>query len=56
MLKAWINNLKRNRLTPTEVGTLRGWIAYLQAVEPLFVVALQRKYQLDFKSESTWKT
>jgi RNA-directed DNA polymerase len=55
MLKAWVNNLKLNRLTPTEVGSLRGWIAYLQAVEPLFVVALQRKYELDFKSESTWK-
>ena len=56
ILKAWVNNLKFNRLTPAEVGTLRGWIAYLQAVEPLFVVALQRKYELDFKSESTWKT
>jgi retron-type reverse transcriptase len=55
MLKSWVNKLKYQELNSEQIACLRGWIAYLRSTEPLFVAALQRKYQLDFRTESTWK-
>jgi hypothetical protein len=42
------------QLNSAQIAQLRGWISYLRSVEPLFVVALERKYQLDFGADSTW--
>ena len=55
MLKSWVNKLKYQELNSEQIARLRGWIAYLRSTEPLFVAILQRKYQLDFETESTWK-
>jgi hypothetical protein len=38
-----------------QMAHLRGWIAYLGSVEPAFVTALEKKYDLDFKSNITWE-
>jgi hypothetical protein len=46
--------LKHHELDPPQVSSLRGWIAYLHSVEPSFVVALERKYDLDFNADTTW--
>lgn len=54
MLKALVNKLKNRELEPERVAHLRGWIAYLHSVEPTFVVALQRKYDLDFDDSLIW--
>ncbi|MDX6497057.1 MAG: hypothetical protein QOG23_317 [Blastocatellia bacterium] len=54
MLKALVNKLKNKELEPERVAYLRGWIAYLRSVEPIFVTALQEKYDLDFKANATW--
>ena len=55
MLKALVNKLKHKELEPERVAHLRGWIAYLRSVEPTFVTALQKKYDLDFKANGTWE-
>ena len=47
--------LQQQRLTPDEVLRLKGWIAYLRSVEPEFVLALQRKYKMDFDASQTWE-
>ena len=54
-LKSMVHKLKRKELEPANVKKLRGWIAYLHSVEPDFVGALQRKYELDFASPSIWE-
>jgi RNA-directed DNA polymerase len=54
-LKALVNNLKRRQLPMEQMAHLRGWIAYLGSVEPAFVTALEKKYDLDFKSNITWE-
>jgi RNA-directed DNA polymerase len=54
-LKALVNNLKHKQLEPEQIAHLRGWIAYLRSVEPTFVLALQRKYELDFSADPTWE-
>jgi RNA-directed DNA polymerase len=55
VLKSWVNKLRYRELNPQEIARLRGWISYLHSVEPTFVVALQRKYKLDFEADATWK-
>jgi hypothetical protein len=55
MLKALVNKLKHKELEPERIAHLRGWIAYLRSVEPTFVTALQKKYDLDFKADATWE-
>lgn len=54
MLKALVNKLKHRELEPERVTHLRGWIAYLHSVEPSFVKALEKKYDLDFTADVTW--
>src|SRR5207244_12624090 len=46
LLKSLVNKLKHKELPPEQLAHLRGWIAYLRSVEPVFVLALQRKYNL----------
>jgi hypothetical protein len=41
-LSAFVNKLKRRQLQAQDVQKLRGWIAYVRSVEPMFVKALQR--------------
>lgn len=55
MVKALVNKLKHKELPPQQLAHLRGWIAYLRSVEPVFVLALRRKYNLDFDANSTWE-
>ena len=55
MLRALVEKLKHNKLTPEKVAHLRGWIAYMHSVEPSFVMTLQRKYELDFDADATWQ-
>jgi len=55
VLKSLVWKLKRRGLQPDQVASLRGWISYLRSVEPAFVEALQRKYELDFASGATWE-
>jgi hypothetical protein len=55
MIKALVNQLKNGRLEAVRLDHLRGWIAYLHSVEPSFVIALQRKYELDFDDAQTWR-
>jgi hypothetical protein len=47
--------LKVNQLETVEIARLRGWISYLHSIEPAYVRALERKYQLDFNANSTWE-
>lgn len=54
MLKALVNKLIHKDLEPEQVAHLRGWVSYLHSVEPTFVLALQRKYDLDFEDNKTW--
>lgn len=54
MLKSLVQKLKHGNLQAEQVASLRGWIAHLGSVEPMFVDALRRKYNLDFDAESTW--
>lgn len=54
MLKSLVEKLKHQKLTPEQVVHLRGWIAYLRGVEPVFVLSLQKKYGLDFSADATW--
>src|SRR6266508_3273123 len=54
LLSASVNRLKHKELQPEEVHKLRGWIAYVQSVEPTFVETLERKYDLDFRDNLTW--
>jgi retron-type reverse transcriptase len=54
-LKSLVWKLKRTELQPDQVASLRGWISYVRSVEPTFVEALQRKYELDFASSATWQ-
>ncbi len=54
MLKALVWKLKNHELSKLEAESLRGWISYIRAVEPDFVVRLQRKYDLDFSANATW--
>jgi len=56
VLKSWVNKLRYRELNAEQIARLRGWISYVRSVEPLFVVALERKYNLDFEVDSTWKT
>ena len=56
LLKSLVNKLKHNELQPEQLAHLRGWIAYLRSVEPVFVLALQRKYNLNFDDNLTWNT
>jgi RNA-directed DNA polymerase len=55
VLKSLVNRLKHKDLQPEQLAHLRGWIAYLRSVEPTFVLALQRKYDLDFDANLTWE-
>ncbi len=55
MLKSLVNKLKNRELETEQVAHLRGWIAYLHSVEPAFVEALEKKYQLDFGDNLTWE-
>lgn len=55
ILKSLVNKLRRKELKSDEVASLRGWISYLRSVEPVFVRAMQRKYDLDFDAISTWE-
>lgn len=55
VLKSKVLKLQQQQLTPDEVVSLKGWIAYLRSVEPNFVLALQRKYKLDFDASQTWE-
>lgn len=55
LLKSLVNKLKHKQLQPEQLAHLRGWIAYLRSVEPIFVLALQRKYELDFDANPTWE-
>jgi RNA-directed DNA polymerase len=55
MLKSLINSLKYKKLEPSQLAQLRAWIAYVRFIEPEFVAALERKHQLDFDREPTWK-
>ncbi len=55
MLKSWVNRLQHQELNSEQIAHLRGWISYVRSVEPLFVAALERKYQLDFEAESIWQ-
>ena len=55
-LKSLVWKLKRGELQPEQVTSLRGWISYVHSVEPTFVEALQRKYDLNFASNITWET
>ncbi|HLG16430.1 MAG TPA: retron St85 family RNA-directed DNA polymerase [Blastocatellia bacterium] len=55
MLKSLVLKLKRKELEPVHAASLRGWICYLRSVEPAFVLALQRKYDLDFDASLTWE-
>jgi RNA-directed DNA polymerase len=55
MLRALVEKLKHDKLTPEKVAYLRGWIAYMHSVEPSFVMALQQKYELDFDADATWQ-
>lgn len=53
-LKALVNKLKYKQLEGDQIANLRGWIAYLKAVEPDFLKTLERKYEIDFRKDSTW--
>ncbi|HXI24803.1 MAG TPA: retron St85 family RNA-directed DNA polymerase [Pyrinomonadaceae bacterium] len=55
MLKALVNQLRNKQLEPEQIAHLRGWIAYMRSIEPAFVLALARKYDLDFDSHLTWE-
>jgi RNA-directed DNA polymerase len=55
VLKSLVQKLQQKQLPPTEVASLRGWISYLHSVEPTFVLALERKYDISFASDSTWE-
>lgn len=55
LLKSLVNKLKHNELPADQFSHLMGWIAYLRSVEPVFVLALQKKYNLDFDASTTWK-
>ena len=55
ILKSDVFKLQQQQLEPDEVLKLKGWIAYLRSVEPDFVLALQRKYKLDFDASQTWE-
>ena len=54
ILKSLVWKLQQKRLTADETISLRGWVAYLQSVEPAFVGALERKYKIDLRSSHTW--
>lgn len=54
MIKSLVWKLKNGALQRGQVASLRGWISYLRSVEPMFVLALQRKYELDLSAAPTW--
>ena len=54
MIKGLVHKLTLGELKPEQMAHLRGWIAHLRSVEPSFVVALQRKYELDLDANETW--
>jgi RNA-directed DNA polymerase len=56
MLKSWVKKLKDKELDSLQVASLKGWIAHLRSVEPDFVIALERKYRLDFNAPAAWTT
>lgn len=55
LLKSLAMKLKHKMLEPAEVAHLRGWISYLRSVEPGFVLALERKYEMDLNANLTWE-
>jgi len=47
IIKSLVWKLKQRELESGQVASFRGWISYLRSVEPTFIEALQRKYELD---------
>jgi RNA-directed DNA polymerase len=54
ILKSMVMKLTHNQLESQQISSLRGWISYVRSVEPVFIAALQRKYNLDFDAAETW--
>jgi RNA-directed DNA polymerase len=55
ILKSMVMKLTHNQLESHQVSSLRGWISYVRSVEPIFITALQRKYNVDFDAAETWE-
>jgi len=55
MLKSLVLKLQHKELNPEQIASLRGWVSHLRSVEPQFVLALQRKYNLVFDDPATWE-
>lgn len=51
ILKGMVFQFLHERLDPAKIQELRGWVAYTRSVEPAFVASIERKYDVNLKSE-----